>query len=31
MQWDAAAMRFTNEEKANKFVKVPYHNGWALD
>ncbi|UCG56573.1 MAG: Gfo/Idh/MocA family oxidoreductase, partial [Phycisphaerales bacterium] len=28
LDWDAGAMRFTNDETANKYVKEPYRSGW---
>jgi len=31
LEWDGAAMRFTNDTEANRFVKEPYHNGWSLE
>jgi predicted dehydrogenase len=30
LQWDAAALRFTNLEEANKYVRRDYRAGWAL-
>ncbi len=30
LQWDAAAMRFTNCPEANPFVNPPYRSGWTL-
>jgi predicted dehydrogenase len=30
LQWDAAAMRFTNCDEANRFVNPPRRGGWAL-
>jgi predicted dehydrogenase len=30
LYWDAANMRFTNDEEANKYVKEPYRSGWSL-
>ena len=30
LQWDAQAMRFTNDEAANKLVKEEYRSGWSL-
>ena len=30
LYWDGANMRFTNDEKANEYVKVPYREGWTL-
>ncbi|MBP7049992.1 MAG: Gfo/Idh/MocA family oxidoreductase [Phycisphaerae bacterium] len=30
LQWDAAAMRFTNCDEANQFVAPPYREGWSL-
>lgn len=31
LEWDGAAMRFTNDAEANRFVKEPYNNGWSLE
>jgi len=31
LDWDAARMRFTNEESANKYLQEPYQNGWSLE
>lgn len=31
LEWDAAAMKFTNHAAANAFLDEPYHNGWSLD
>lgn len=28
--WDAAAMRITNSEKANEYIRRPYRTGWSL-
>jgi predicted dehydrogenase len=30
LQWDAAAFRFTNSDKANGMIHEPMHNGWSL-
>jgi len=30
LEWNAANMRFTNDERANKYVKEPYRIGWTL-
>lgn len=30
LQWDAKAMRITNDEEANRYVEPAYHNGWSL-
>jgi predicted dehydrogenase len=30
LEWDAQAMKFTNDEDANQYVSEPYHNGWSL-
>jgi hypothetical protein len=30
MQWDAANLRFTNLEDANKYVRREYRAGWSL-
>jgi hypothetical protein len=30
LQWDAANMKFTNDEAANKYVQEPYRDGWSL-
>lgn len=30
LQWDAAAMKFTNSERANRFLKPVFRNGWSL-
>ena len=29
LQWDAANMRFTNNEEANQNIKPPYRQGWS--
>ncbi|HEX5221867.1 MAG TPA: Gfo/Idh/MocA family oxidoreductase [Verrucomicrobiae bacterium] len=31
LQWDDKAMRFTNNDAANAFVKPTYREGWSLD
>ena len=28
--WDSEKMEFTNNKKANEFVKPPYRRGWSL-
>jgi len=28
--WDGKNLRFTNNEKANEYVKPKFHKGWAL-
>ena len=28
--WDSAALKFTNLEEANKFVRRDYRTGWSL-
>jgi hypothetical protein len=30
LSWDAANLRFTNDEEANRLIKEPYRNGWRL-
>lgn len=30
IEWDAKAMRVTNDDDANNLVDPPYHNGWKL-
>ncbi len=30
LHWDAAGMKFTNDEEANKYVQEPYRDGWRL-
>jgi predicted dehydrogenase len=30
LQWDAAAMRFTNCDEANQHIDPPYRQGWSL-
>jgi predicted dehydrogenase len=30
LEWDAAAMRFTNNAEANQYVNPPYRAGWTL-
>lgn len=30
LQWDGAAMRFTNSDTANKFLRTDYRTGWTL-
>ena len=31
LQWDAAKLRVTNEEKANQFVRKTYRKGWEVE
>jgi predicted dehydrogenase len=31
LEWDAAKLRVTNEEKANHFVRKDYRKGWEVD
>lgn len=31
LEYDAAAMRITNDEKADALLREPYHNGWSLE
>lgn len=31
LHWDAAQMKVTNHEPANRLLQEPYHNGWSLD
>ncbi|MFC1538453.1 Gfo/Idh/MocA family protein [Candidatus Latescibacterota bacterium] len=31
LEWDAKAMRITNDEDANSLIDPPYHNGWKLN
>jgi predicted dehydrogenase len=31
LAWDAAAVRVTNEERANRFVRKTYRKGWEVD
>lgn len=31
LEWDAAAMRFTNDEAANAFVSPAYRDGWKIE
>ncbi|WP_417734515.1 Gfo/Idh/MocA family protein [Rosistilla oblonga] len=31
LQWDAAAMRFTNNDDANKWLRRDYRTGWNID
>lgn len=31
LEYDAEAMQVTNNEKADKLIREPYHNGWSLD
>jgi predicted dehydrogenase len=28
--WDAANLRFTNDDRANQFIRYPYREGWSL-
>ena len=30
LEWDAEAMRITNDDEANAFVDPPYRAGWSL-
>jgi predicted dehydrogenase len=30
LEWDGAALRFTNNEKANELLHIPYREGWSL-
>ncbi len=30
LQWDSQAARFTNNEKANELLQIPYRAGWTL-
>jgi len=30
LEWDSAAMKFTNNSEANKYVRVEYRKGWTL-
>jgi len=30
LEWDAANMRFTNNDEANQYVNPPYRQGWTL-
>lgn len=30
LEYNANAMKFTNNEEANQYVQEPYHNGWTL-
>ncbi|MHC4632311.1 MAG: Gfo/Idh/MocA family protein [Planctomycetota bacterium] len=30
LDWDAESMRFTNNDKANEYVKASYRSGWTL-
>ena len=31
LQWDAAQLKVTNEEKANQFVRKTYRKGWEVE
>ena len=31
LQWDAAKLKVTNEEKANQFVRKTYRKGWEVE
>jgi hypothetical protein len=31
LQWDDKAMRFTNNEMANGYVRSSYREGWSFD
>jgi hypothetical protein len=30
LEWDGAALRFTNDERANALLHTPYREGWTL-
>jgi hypothetical protein len=30
LEWNAAAMKFTNCDEANQYVNPPYREGWVL-
>ena len=30
LNWDAKAMRFTNNKEANAYINPPYRKGWKL-
>jgi hypothetical protein len=30
LQWDAANMKFTNNDKANELLRTSYREGWSL-
>jgi hypothetical protein len=30
LEWDSANLRFTNSEKANELLHIPYREGWTL-
>lgn len=30
LEWDSAAMKFTNSSEANEFINPPYRTGWTL-
>jgi ATP/maltotriose-dependent transcriptional regulator MalT len=30
LEWDSANLRFTNNEKANALLRIPYRDGWSL-
>jgi len=30
LEWDAANLRFTNNEKANELLHITYRSGWSL-
>jgi predicted dehydrogenase len=30
LEWDSASLRFTNNEKANELLHIPYREGWSL-
>jgi hypothetical protein len=30
LQWDSAAMKFTNSDRANRLLKRPFREGWSL-
>ena len=31
LKWDTKALRFTNSDKANQYVREDYHAGWEVD
>jgi len=30
LEWDGPNMKFTNNDEANKYIKLPYRSGWTL-
>jgi len=30
LEWDGENMKFTNDDEANKYVNMPYREGWSL-